>query len=272
MESVIFEDSPLAQYLEGEGEIDHAWTSTATSEEPASPLLPPSFAPSRLFQRHLKVRKKLPQPLKLDIAPKKGAVAQIHKTCSSAIHSHLGWTKNAHFLEQYRYVIVGSQLLSGHLNPTPYKRQYPPKPAEGDASRWQQDRAFVPTGLGLSLTALSAFVLAWSIRWLRNKVLASYSIPGVNILVLVCAIALMIIYTYTRRQWLHNLRLQAIRSASRLTTSMQEFDTATSAAITLIQEVELVSRGYYMQVMAYRHMESESNASQKQSNAANLTS
>ena len=59
------------------------------------------------------------------------------------------------------------------------------------------------------------------------------------------AIALALYY-YFRRQWLHYLRVQAIESASSLTTNAQYFDAAASAGITLIQEVELVSRGYNM--------------------------
>ena len=52
------------------------------------------------------------------------------------------------------------------------------------------------------------------------------------------------LYFYLRRQWLHYLRIQAIENATSLTTNAQEFDAAASSGITLIQEVELVSRGY----------------------------
>ena len=54
------------------------------------------------------------------------------------------------------------------------------------------------------------------------------------------------LYYYFRRQWLQFLRVQAIEGASSLTTNAQDFDAAASAGITLIQEVELVSRGYNM--------------------------
>ena len=54
------------------------------------------------------------------------------------------------------------------------------------------------------------------------------------------------LYIYFQRQWLHYLRAQAIESASSLTTNAREFDAAASWGITLIQEVELVSRGYNM--------------------------
>ncbi|KAL9640139.1 MAG: hypothetical protein Q9164_000462 [Protoblastenia rupestris] len=237
MEAVVFE---------AEGTGGHAWTFSHSIKEPASPPSPRSFAPSRLFQQHSRIRKKPPQPLQLDTIAKKGAVAQIHETCSSAIHSRLGWTENAHFLEQFRYIIVASQLLSEHLNPITYKRQPVPKPAGGSDRHRESDRLFVPSLAGLTLTAATAFLLPWSIRWLHKKLLTSYGFFGVFLLVSGFAVALTIIYTFARRQWLHNLRMQAIESASILTTYMQQCDAAISAGITLIQEVELVSRGYHM--------------------------
>lgn len=60
------------------------------------------------------------------------------------------------------------------------------------------------------------------------------------------AIAIVVLYAYSRRQRLVNLRMQAVEGASSLTSIAQSFDAVASAALTLIQEVELVSRGYRM--------------------------
>ena len=60
---------------------------------------------------------------------------------------------------------------------------------------------------------------------------------------------MLILYYYFRQQWLHYLRTQAIEGASSLTTNARDFDAAASAGITLIQEVELVSRGYTLCVV-----------------------
>ena len=163
----------------------------------------------------------------------------------SAIHHRLGWTKNAHFLEQFRYIIVASQLLSDHSNPSSYQRQSLPRPA-ASTKHLEREQLFAASPLGLSLTAATAFLLAWSIRWLHCKWWSDYSIPGVLLLGLAFAATSTIIYAYIRRQYLHSLRLQAIESASVLTINMQEFDATASAGLTLIQEVELISRGYNM--------------------------
>jgi hypothetical protein len=47
-----------------------------------------------------------------------------------------------------------------------------------------------------------------------------------------------------RRQWLQYLRQQAVEGASAVVTNLQAFEASTSSALALIQEVELVSRGY----------------------------
>ena len=248
----------------GEGEGDHAWTYTDTTREPASPASLPSFAPSRLFSQRSRICKRPPQPLKLDSAASESVVTQMHDACSvrefelykqsfllmvcpkSAIHSRLGWPKDAHFLEQFRYIIVASQLLSEHSHQTSSKRRSPPKPAGYLPSHRAQDGQFVPSPLGLSLTASTAFLLAWIVRWLHKKVLTRHGVPGILFLFLLFVPALTSIYAYVRRQSLHNLRLEAVKSASVLTTNMQGFDAVTSAGITSIQEIELVSRGYRM--------------------------
>lgn len=58
----------------------------------------------------------------------------------------------------------------------------------------------------------------------------------------------VIFYASAKRQWLKYLRHQAVEGASELVGNAQSFDSAASASIVFIQEVELVSRGYRMYV------------------------
>lgn len=53
-------------------------------------------------------------------------------------------------------------------------------------------------------------------------------------------------YAYMRRQWLQYLRQQSLAEISDLAVKAQELDSVIAAALTLVQEVELVSRGYRM--------------------------
>jgi hypothetical protein len=56
-------------------------------------------------------------------------------------------------------------------------------------------------------------------------------------------------YVYVRRQWLQYLRQQTLVEAGGFISKAQDLDRATTGAMTLVQEVELVSRGYRMYVL-----------------------
>ena len=100
--------------------------------------------------------------------------------------------------------------------------------------------------LGLSVTGATAFALVWSVRWLHDRTVLPHNPSQICLFAAAVLAITLTLYYYSRRQWLHYLRIQAIESASSLTASAQDFDAAASAGITLIQEVELVSRGYNM--------------------------
>lgn len=240
------------------------WTTATSASSHSSPSEQTSFAPRGFLTRNPKFHKKTPRLLNLETNLAKGAVAQIHNTCSvqsqspygvsviadpesqSAIHSRLGWTKNAHFLEQFRYIIVASQLLNDSSNSRVYQRQEVPPITNTFSAQWETNRHIVPSSRGLLITGATAFSLAWSVRWLNGRLCSSYRTSW-NTLLISLALALsVVIYYYSRRQRLHNLRVQAVNNATNLTTNAQNFDAAATAGTTLIQEVELVSRGYSM--------------------------
>lgn len=53
-------------------------------------------------------------------------------------------------------------------------------------------------------------------------------------------------YAFAKRQWLKYLRHQAVDAAGTFIGNARGFDSAASASVVFIQEVELVSRGYRM--------------------------
>jgi lipid-A-disaccharide synthase-like uncharacterized protein len=151
-----------------------------------------------------------------------------------------------HFLEQFRYLIVASQLLNEHSNPRTYQRQKLPPPNGVGLPQWETEPSFVPSLRGLAVTATIAFALAWSIRWLKSRSIACCSAPTLFFSLLIVGVTIAISYYHFRRQWLQYLRVQAIESASSLISTAHDFDAAASTGITLVQEVELVSRGCNM--------------------------
>ena len=139
---------------------------------------------------------------------------------------------------------MASQLLSGHANPTSYNPLGAQQGPSAESSQNESDRTLGFGLIGLCSTILSAFAVAWLIHWVRGIIQTSNSRWVVCFAYCLIGVTLFALYAFVRRQWLKYLRTQAVDSASLLITNAQSLDAASSAAITLVQEVELVSRGY----------------------------
>ncbi|KAH6675507.1 Mysoin-binding motif of peroxisomes-domain-containing protein [Halenospora varia] len=239
MEAVVFEDSPLADYFEGEGG-DSSSDSSSKGQETPSKNANASFAPrGRPIQRS-KLRNKIPPPLRISI-PQNKTVAIIQNTCSKAVNSRLGRADNARFLERFRYIIVASQLLNAHSylgQSTQGKSNHAPVPS------LETSQIGPVTPAGAVLTASFAFTLAWLLHWTRGERNSSISKGRIVIFFTILGLLVVVTYTYLRRQWLQYLRQQILAEVSTFVMKAQDFDAAASSSMSLIQEVELVSRGY----------------------------
>jgi hypothetical protein len=134
--------------------------------------------------------------------------ARLLTRAQKAVNSRLGRADNERFLEHFRYLIVASQLL-------------------GEQS-------------SIRIT------LVWLIHWSRRK--SGFSKARFVVVLIVFTFVATVSYGYVRRQWLQTLRQQAVENASALVTNLQAFEASTSSALALVQEVELVSRGYRLYV------------------------
>jgi hypothetical protein len=66
------------------------------------------------------------------------------------------------------------------------------------------------------------------------------------IFLVIVGLLAVVSYAYMRRQWLQYLRQQTLAEISEFIVKGQEFDAAAGGALALVQEVELISRGYRM--------------------------
>jgi high-affinity Fe2+/Pb2+ permease len=107
------------------------------------------------------------------------------------------------------------------------------------------------TPAGAIVTASCAFVLAWFIHWTRGGRSSSGGKGRIAVFLTVLVMLAVVLYAYMRRQWLQYLRQQSLSEMSEFIAKAQEFDDAAAGALSLVQEVELVSRGYRMLVMLY---------------------
>jgi hypothetical protein len=158
-----------------------------------------------------------------------------------AVASTIDRADNTKFLEQFRYTIVASQLLSGH---SIFGQQH----LLSQQSETPQAPHTVnnPTTTGLVLTASGAVIFAWLVSWVYSGGYAHLTKKRVLFTVGLLAVAAILSHAYIKQQWLRFLREEAVREVSTFVSRSQDFDSVSSAAAALIQEVELVSRGYMM--------------------------
>ncbi|KAK3066151.1 hypothetical protein LTS18_001963, partial [Coniosporium uncinatum] len=156
MENIIYDDSPLAAYLEGEGKADATgWIEARDNGEVENEEYAPR-GPSLLRER---LRDRLPQPLSLNI-PKNSGLAKIHHACSRAVNSRLNRADNAKFLEHFRYTIIASQLVSEHTAASAWKSSIIPISAieRGEAPPTEYKDASTSIS-GAIVTGVTAFAL-----------------------------------------------------------------------------------------------------------------
>ena len=169
----------------------------------------------------------------------------------SVLNSRLGRSDHAHFLEQFRYIIVASQLLNDHAKPIAYNPLHGYKDSDLTAISEGGESKYAFSWWGICSTAVAAFAVAWSMHWVRVFLRAKSSKLAICLIFTFTAITSVGLYIFLRRHWLQYLRTQAVDSASTLVSNTQSLNAAISAAIMLIQEVELVSRGYRMLVYSF---------------------
>jgi len=103
---------------------------------------------------------------------------------------------------------------------------------------------------GVLATAISSFIVAWTFHWVRSSTTDSgrtLTTKILVVLVLICALVLGF-YSYTWRYRSQQLRRNVIDAVSSLIAESHTLDGLTTTAVTLIQEIEVVARGYEMYV------------------------
>lgn len=201
MDALVYEDSPLAAYYEGQAVP--ADISGRTTPEPTT-----SFAPQGLPELREKIR-------------------SIGKSATQGHHQ-----TSEQILEQFRYIIIASQLLS---------EDGPPRPVE-HAIHAQDENLL----RGAVVTATVSFLTAWSLHWLKSRRQTIQTLSWTQ-LAIYCLIASFIgvsVVLFTRWQYAKSIQKSAAASLTQLVNDSHAFDTAAGRTLRFVQEVELVARGY----------------------------
>nr|POF19994.1 hypothetical protein CFP56_52243 [Quercus suber] len=196
------------------------------------------FAPSGTVTRAS--RRPLLAPINTTSTPPASQLSQLHDAWSTAVNSRLRRVENARFLEHFRYIIVASQLLNEYLDQGSLQPLSAPTELLDDAALVTATTSLY----GAFATAVVAFALVYIIHWTRGSRTGFVSKSRIALAIAVFTIVAIVSYAYLRRQWLKFLRRNAVTAVSNLTSSWPALEITASSALSFIQEVELVSKGY----------------------------
>lgn len=257
MEPVVYEETPLADYLKDGGDgSERDWAradgsprrpSSSRSVSPSSSPLPPSplpFAPTgrplvrARFRGKAAATDAVPGASR-QAGPRSMMLRAVRRNCSAALAASLDRADNAKFLEQFRYTIIASQLLSGHSMPG-HRSTDPSPAAPADAYKGGS----ILSTQGVVAPVVGALAVAVLLSWLLSSMQSPMTRRRVVLVLLVLAASAFVGHVYMRRQWLRYRREQSVSEIASFVSNSCDFDGATEATLSLVQEVELVSRGY----------------------------
>lgn len=257
MEPVVYDETPLAEYLKDGGDgSDVDWAALDSSPpRPSSsrcgssmsspPASPSPFAPTGRPLVKPRFRSAAPPeihsaiPGALSTASRSSTLRTLRRNCSAAVVASIDRADNAKFLEQFRYTIVASQLLSGH-SIVSHRASIASKPS---ALTTESSQALLSTE-GIAASILGALAVAVVLSWLRGSTKSYVTRKRLAVLVALLAASGFVGQVYMKRQWLRYRREQSLSEMVAFVANSHDFDSATEATLSLVQEVELVSRGY----------------------------
>lgn len=150
------------------------------------------------------------------------------------------------FLEHFRYTIIASQLLDEFPGHGSFKPNVLGGLRSDGTPGLNDSDATATSAIGAIFITSIAFGLAWLFHWSSRTDGGGIDTWRVSLAIAAFVTVATSVYAYARRGRLKRIRQQAVEAASALVTNLHALEASTSATLTLIQEVELVSRGYRM--------------------------
>ncbi|KAL9623970.1 MAG: hypothetical protein Q9160_001723 [Pyrenula sp. 1 TL-2023] len=242
MESVIFEDSPLTSILEGEGNrYQEDERSTSPDTNSTSPV---SYAPRGRPSIRERLQKALPRPLEIDTRHQKLGFDRIQNVVTSATNVKSEYNR---FLDQFRFILVGSQLLTERGDSTHHRKKSDQRDPHAATTLTTDPQ--LPFSLeGALIAALIPFAIVWALSHLARQIISQNFDwrDGADVIVPVLALTAVSshLYAYANRKVRETICRSALTEASRMINAAQGFDSISSTAVTLVSELEVISRGY----------------------------
>jgi len=147
----------------------------------------------------------------------------------------------SHFFEHFRYVIIASQLLEENTDFGTLRASSASDDKDFGNNRRRGVNNF--TFGGAVLTAVLAFLVVSLINWAKSDGLRHNRL---GVLICLCIMFVCVGYLGFRLHRRSHGRNRALQALSKLLDEMQILEIATTTALSVIQDVELVARGYKM--------------------------
>jgi cytochrome bd-type quinol oxidase subunit 2 len=164
-------------------------------------------------------------------------------TSQAALNVRVSTSENDRFLDHFRYSIITSQLLVPEAS-APIGEAHTDQLGHEESLHQHAKNSFSLRGAAVAISL--SFFLAWMIHWARSR---SYNLIhwlNVSVFMLLLLILSLGAYAYARRKDSQKVRRMAVSALSDLISQSHALDTVARSAFGLIQEVEIVSRGYEM--------------------------
>lgn len=162
--------------------------------------------------------------------------------CQAAVAASIDRADNSKFLEQFRYTIIASYLLSG----TSIVGHRPAAPSIPNVSQNPDKHQLILSTEGTLASVFGAFAVAIILSWVLGSAPTFVTRKRLALLLILVIATAFLGQVYVRRSWLRYRREQSLAQIAMFVTNSNDFDSASEATLSLIQEVELVSRGYRM--------------------------
>ena len=164
----------------------------------------------------------------------------------SVVSSGISQSEDERFLERFRYIIIASQLLVERSRPISH--QFDSSVANAGLENHSSTSSEDVSLQGVIVTTMLSFTVAFSFHCLRAQVLDANTVHWTKacmLLLFITALA-QAIYVYFQRRTSLRYRRDAIAGVSLLITQARALSDLARAAFMMIQEIEIVARGYQM--------------------------
>lgn len=151
-------------------------------------------------------------------------------------------------MEHFRYLLVASQLLDECSDRTSSSNAVKLSTLTAHGSNEQEYAIVTASVEGAIICTILVLALVWLVHRFKHYINHKGATSSLIIALALCAIVALIGWEYVRTRLSCKIRQRTIDVTSAFVANLRAFEASTSSALTYIQGLDLVSRGYRLYV------------------------